>query len=205
MKVMNFRRASGFALDASLFLPVRCRPLLALANRKMLPMNKRPMAPYRWIPASPDSAATIAAIAVQVHPGHPERETVFANRLALYSAGCLLLVDDGSRNILGYVLAHPWKRDHSIMLDQIIEKLPIWPDCFYLHDIALLPETRGRGMGYAGIAAIEKIAHNERLPSISLVALSGALPFWTRNGFQPTGKPVSPDYGPDARYLSKPL
>ena len=49
-----------------------------------------------WVTAPESSAATIVAIARQVHVDFPEREEVFANRLLLYPSGCLLLTERGT-------------------------------------------------------------------------------------------------------------
>lgn len=158
-----------------------------------------------WITAPESSAATIVAIARQVHVDFPEREEVFANRLLLYPSGCLLLTERGNQKVWGYLLAHPWQSGIGIALNSVIDKLPASPDCFYLHDIALLPKTRGYGMGEAGLAAVESIARTEGLSQVVLVALADALQFWRGKDFWPIGKPADPSYGPDAQYLAKQL
>jgi hypothetical protein len=48
----------------------------------------------------------VMATAAQVHPGYPEDEAVFAERLALAPQGCLCL--ERERPLAGYVVSHPW-------------------------------------------------------------------------------------------------
>lgn len=160
---------------------------------------------YHWTPAPGEAAGEIAAIAAAVHAGHPEAETVFQNRLSLYPEGCLLLTERASGRAAGYLLSHPWRRADSIALDSLIARLPETPDCLYLHDIALLSKTRGRGMGASGLAAVEAIARREGLSEIVLVALPGALRFWEETGFRPAGKAAHPSYGAGAACLVKRL
>lgn len=160
---------------------------------------------YHWTPAPGEAAGEIAAIAAAVHGEYPERVEVFQNRLSLYPEGCLLLTERASGRAAGYLLSHPWRRADSIALDSLIERLPETPDCLYLHDIALLSKTRGRGMGASGLAAVEAIARREGLNEIVLVALPGALRFWEETGFRPAGKAAHPGYGAGAACFVKRL
>ncbi|XKH35702.1 GNAT family N-acetyltransferase [Azospirillum doebereinerae] len=101
----------------------------------------------------------VLAVADVVHPDYPEDRAVFAERLALFPEGCRLAERDG--RVLGYGVMHPGLLGVPPPLDAPLGALPAVADCLYLHDIALLPDTRGLGLGakalgYAHGLAAEK-------------------------------------------------
>lgn len=117
----------------------------------------------------------VSRIAGLVHPDFPEDDAVFAERLALFPAGCLVLPAGG------YLLAHPWTRGCPPALNSRLGALPARPDTLYLHDIALLPAARGRGAGEAALRRVEALARP--FGEVSLVAVGGSAGFWGRMGF----------------------
>ena len=135
----------------------------------------------------------VLAMAAAVHPGHPESPAVFAERLALYPAGCLVLAGGGGA--LGYAIAHPWSRGQAVPLDVLLRALPAAPDVMYLHDLALLPAARGLG---AGRAALRRLASLAGGMPLALVALPGTEEFWRGQGFAPVPGGAPPGYGPGA-------
>ena len=151
---------------------------------------------------SPADLDTVHAISRIVHPTLPEDRSVFANRLDIYPPGMRVLDLDGVAS--GYCVAHPWRRAEPLPLDFLLERLPEEADSFYLHDLALLPEARGRGFADAIVSEIIDQAAGLGLPAISLIAVSGSAPFWERFGFRRTA--IQPDkllgYGEDARFLT---
>ena len=52
----------------------------------------------------PSDLPEILAVAKEVHPAFPEDAEVFAERLCLYTAGCLVF--HAGRTIAGYVISH---------------------------------------------------------------------------------------------------
>ncbi|HEY9595677.1 MAG TPA: hypothetical protein VHE79_14455 [Spirochaetia bacterium] len=64
-----------------------------------------------WLPLAPSDLVSVTAIAERIHPGLPERPEVFAEKIALFAAGCRRLVR-GSETV-GYGIAHPWML-HSV-------------------------------------------------------------------------------------------
>ncbi len=151
--------------------------------------------------------SAVARIADQVHPAHPESAAVAAERLALYPAGCLVLERDGDP--IGYALSHPWHADTPPPLDTLLGRLPTSPGTFYLHDLALLPAARGLRAGTAAVRLLADQARRDRLPTASLVAVSGSVPFWRRQGFVVADSPALRDklasYGADARFMVRRL
>ncbi|MBB2202673.1 GNAT family N-acetyltransferase [Gluconacetobacter tumulisoli] len=150
----------------------------------------------------------IMAIAAQVHPAYPEDEAVFAERLALCPAGCLVL-GDGGDTLHGYVLSHPWRSAAPPALNAALGALPARPDCWYLHDIALLPGARGQGAAGAALARVAELAARSGLDRVVLVATGSAAAYWTRAGFaaldEPAAAAILATYDPDARLMTRPV
>lgn len=102
-----------------------------------------------------------------------------------------------SGRMLGYAVAFPWKRDVPVPLDSEQLEIPLQPDCLYLHDIAVSPAARGRGLGNAFVRALSNEACRLGFRSMDLVAVQGASSFWQQFGFNPIAG-ESPGYGSDA-------
>jgi ribosomal protein S18 acetylase RimI-like enzyme len=119
-------------------------------------------------------------IADAVHPDFPEDEVVFANRLALHPAGCAVLEGDGG--IKGYAISHPWHFKAPPALNSLLT-MPPDPSTFYIHDLALLPETRKSGAGALAVDILVASAKLMQLPNMTLVAVNNSVHFWQRHGF----------------------
>lgn len=145
----------------------------------------------------------VLAIAGRLHPGLPERLEVLAEKRRLFP--------DGGRKLLagaymaGYGLAHPWRLNAAPKLDAFLESLPAAPDCLYLHDVAVLPEGRGRGAALAYVVYLEGLARKLGLGHLALVSVYGTVPLWEKAGFKTVlaGAPPLPSYGPAAAYMIK--
>jgi N-acetylglutamate synthase-like GNAT family acetyltransferase len=61
--------------------------------------------------------------------------------------------------------------------------LPGDPETYYIHDIALLPELRGTGAAARAVALVLARAGNEKLATVSLVAVNNSA-IWMRHGFR---------------------
>jgi GNAT superfamily N-acetyltransferase len=145
----------------------------------------------------------VEAIGTVVHTAFPESPAIVAERVALYPAGCLVLCGDAS--VLGYAISHPWRFLHPPRLDTKLGGLPVDPDTYYIHDLALLPEARGTGAGNDAVQRLIEQAISEILGNLSLVAVSGSAPFWNRYGFQVHADRAIQkrlrSYGNDARFM----
>jgi len=143
------------------------------------------------------------AIAGVVHPAYPEDRAVFAERLALYPAGCRVF--DTGHGLAAYVLSHPWNHGRPITLNQLLGALPAHPDTYYVHDLALLHAARGTRAASAVVAALKAHAVARGFPSLSLVAVNDSMGFWTRHGFHPVADPAIDreleSYDPAARFM----
>jgi GNAT superfamily N-acetyltransferase len=139
--------------------------------------------------------ADVQRIADVVHADFPERLEVLAERLALFPAGCFFA--DG-----GYVIAYPARRGEPPALDTLLHALPAAADALHVHDIALLPAMQGQGFGGAALQMLQAVAAERRLAWLSLVAVHGTGPYWTRFGFReaPASSGLA-TYGAEARYM----
>lgn len=148
----------------------------------------------------------VTALADAIHAEHPEDAAVFAERLALYPVGCLVLQGEGG--IRGYTIAHPWTAAAPPVLDSLLGALPAGPDAFHLHDIVLDPAARGRGHAAAALAMLFGQAAGLGLPRATLVAVAGTADYWQRQGFRPI-PPRDPaaleSYGPGSTFMARHL
>jgi ribosomal protein S18 acetylase RimI-like enzyme len=149
----------------------------------------------------------VFAIASRVHPGFFEAEAVLAEKFALYANGCYLL-EIGERPA-GYVLSHPWTLGSLPALDTLLGTLPEDADTYYIHDLALLPLTRGVGAAGKIVDGLTKHARVMNYPTMSLVAVNGSIPFWEKQGFVIEERPELAEklaaYDQAARYMVKAL
>lgn len=140
---------------------------------------------FQWRRLRSSDIASVSAIAAKVHPDFFEDDVVFAERQNLAPEGCWLC--EGENGPLGYVLSHPWTLTAPPALNSLLGAIPEAPDTFYIHDLALLPEARG--LGAAGAAVEILIGVAKSLPTMSLVAVNGSVPFWSRYGFAISNRP----------------
>ncbi len=123
----------------------------------------------------------VTAISAAVHGRYAEPIEIYAERLALYPTGCFVWDDEGA--VRGLLVSHPWHRAKPPALGALLGAIPEGAETFYLHDIALLPETRGKGAGGAATQLVTALAARADLLDITLVAVNGADRFWAAQGF----------------------
>jgi N-acetylglutamate synthase-like GNAT family acetyltransferase len=94
-------------------------------------------------------------------------------------------------------------------LNTLIDAIPAKADVMYLHDLALLPNARGKGYARGIVEQLAKNARADGWPAITLVAVNNSSPFWERHGFQAVDHPEMhqklASYGPQARYMVRSL
>ena len=123
----------------------------------------------------------VCAMAAAVHRDFPEEAAIFAERLALAPDGCFILRRE--EVAWGYLLSHPWRLRQPPPLNSLLHALPDKADTLYIHDLALLPQARGQGAASSIISKLEDLARLRQVSSMSLIAVSGSSPFWSRHGF----------------------
>jgi ribosomal protein S18 acetylase RimI-like enzyme len=105
---------------------------------------ERPKTACRWRRLSAADIPRLAHIADTVHPGLPERDEVFLERVRLFPEGCRTLVDEDD-NISGYAISHPIRHRQIPPLDHFLGGIAPETDQYFIHDLAILPESRGSG------------------------------------------------------------
>lgn len=161
----------------------------------------------RWRNMTDADVAKVADLATLVHLDYPENPAVFAASYRLYPAGCHVLVGDDDR-LAGYLVSHPGVLGLPPILNIPMETLPKHPDCYYLHDLALGPDTRGRGLAGEAVAIAVDEARAAGFDVIALIAVGDAHGFWARQGFELYGDGLldpAKGYGPEARALIRAL
>ena len=133
---------------------------------------------------SADDLAAVHALSMRVHPNHPERIEVLAEKFRLFASGCFVL--ETSRGIAGYCFSHPWSKGAVPALDGLIGALPVTPTTYYVHDLTLDQALRGQGQGRAIVPLLFAAAQSLGLTHLSLVAVNRRGPFWQAVGFART-------------------
>lgn len=153
-----------------------------------------------WRPMNVADLPRVNQIADIVHVNYPEDPAVFANRLALFPDGCRM-AEDGAQS-LGYCIVHPGIIGQPPALDSVLASLPAAADCLYIHDVALLPEARGRKLGIALARLMEDVARAHGFDRIALTAVNNSDGFWGSLGYEPQPCDKLASYG-DATYRIK--
>jgi GNAT superfamily N-acetyltransferase len=160
-----------------------------------------------WRPMTPQDLDAVQSLADRIHVDHPEDRHVFEERMRLYPQGCHILIEDG--NAIGYALTHPWHAGLPPRLNALLVEIPREAATYYVHDVALLPEARGKGHAGAIVDLLADHAERTGYRTMSLVAVNGSQVFWERLGFRTQDNPGLRDklssYGPDATLMVREL
>jgi len=156
-----------------------------------------------------DDIPQVVQVADQIHPGLPEGEYVFAERVKLFPKGCLVLVlvDGSMSKILGYAVSHPIRYRQPPALDSLLGEIPPDADQYYIHDVAVLPEYRGHGSAAKAVQMLLEVTGEYTYETTCLVSVYGTGPLWRRFGFEEelAGRLREKlrGYGEDAVYMSR--
>lgn len=160
-----------------------------------------------WRPMASEDLVDVNAIADVVHLEFPEDEAVFAERLRLYPAGCFVLKSNS--DIVGYIISHPWIFGDPPELNFLLKNLPVRSTTYYLHDIALLPKARGKGITTAIIERLSEHARSHGFTNLSLVAVNNSSNYWGHHRFAVVHdlklQAKLDSYESTARYMSRQL
>ena len=152
-----------------------------------------------WRQMSAGELASVSSISDTVHGRFTEPVAVYAERLALWPAGCRVLEADGAA--AGYLISHPWHRDSPPKLGALLRAIPADADAWYLHDIALLPAARGTGAAKAALGFVVDSARAAGFAEVTLMAVGGADRFWAARGFAYVSHAVDRSYGAEAHLM----
>jgi ribosomal protein S18 acetylase RimI-like enzyme len=110
-------------------------------------------------------------------------------------------------SLIGYILSHPWTYGAPPALNSLLGAIPMPPNTYYIHDIALLPQARGTGAANIVVAQLIDLAASLGLPNLSLVAVNDSVGFWQRHGFALTPIPALDaklrSYDDAARFMTR--
>ncbi|WP_068088686.1 GNAT family N-acetyltransferase [Polycladidibacter stylochi] len=174
---------------------------------------------WQWQPMQAQHLPQVIAMMAAIYPDLPEDKASIERKLQLYPKGCKVLCASEQDEIVGYMLSHPWKIGCIPNLNRRIDAIPVKPDCYFLHDLALAPKIRGQGAAKQAISHVMALAQNEQLDLIALVSVEQAVPFWFNQGFKtatamglvptlvdnPQFQQKLATYGSEARYLLHPV
>lgn len=162
----------------------------------------------KWRRMEAGDLASVTDIAADVHTDFHEDDIVFLERLKLYPDGCLVLEGAAGR-LFGYAISHPWLLYSMPALNSALGRLPDVPTTYYLHDIALLPQSRGTGSAGTVVSILVGQAVEAGLSTMSLVAVNGSAGFWQKNGFKIVSRadlqPKLKTYSDDACFMLRQL
>lgn len=173
------------------------------------------MIDFEWRPMRSSDIPSLLGIADKCHPKLPERAFVFEEKLSLYPLGCRTLVRfaqsaapraaSEEKSLAGYLFSHPWYADEIPALDTLLENIPPLTNTYYLHDLALLPEARGKGLATCAARFANNLAVQKGFNLLALVAVNQSEAFWRKVGYEWVLRPNLVDtlasYGDNARYM----
>lgn len=138
----------------------------------------------RWRAMAAADLEAVHRISAHVHPAHPERAEVLAEKFCLYPKGCFVL--EGGNGIAGYCFSHPWTGGPPPPLDTFMTALPTGLSTYFIHDLTVDESVRGTGMGRALVPDLLKAAQAAGQDRLVLVAVNNRGPFWQAAGFSAT-------------------
>ncbi len=119
-------------------------------------------------------------ISLLLHSLYEDPE-IFQERMTLSQGSYVLLAQD---IIVGYLISHPYRKKTYPPLNTLIHAIPEDPDTWYIHDLAILPEFRGKGMVRPILDEVKVLAFSHNIYELSLVSIYGKEVFWTKMGFR---------------------
>ena len=114
-------------------------------------------------------------------PSLHESEEAFSRLITLFPDGCLGAFD--GEGLCGYGLAVPMPAGATLALKAPLTAIPRDADALYIHDVAVAPRWRRRGVAARLVAALLAAGERNGLRRADLVAVQAAEPFWERMGF----------------------
>lgn len=125
---------------------------------------------------------SVLAIQSACYPEHLiESPEALLAKCTLSPESCWLAEHDGVA--IGYLFSHPWHDKSPPALDHPLTALPANADTFFLHDLAIHPIARGKGIAQDLLQQAMIWAKKQNLHKAMLVAVQGSQSFWQRHGF----------------------
>jgi len=137
--------------------------------------------PFHWRPMHAGDIDDVVRVAASAFPHHFEGRACFAEGFRLFPDGCFVLASGPT--VQGYLIAYPWPLRSIPPLNSLLHQLPAELDTWYLHDLALHPEARGRGYSRPILDSLAASALRRGVHAIALVSVNASLRFWKSMGF----------------------
>jgi N-acetylglutamate synthase-like GNAT family acetyltransferase len=106
---------------------------------------------------------------------------------------------------VGYGISHPWTLFSAPALNDFLVSIPDNADCMHIHDIAVLPQARGRRSVAAYVALVRALAANLKMRNLACVSVYETDALWARYGFHVEARDTVSfgikGYGPTAKYM----
>jgi len=140
--------------------------------------------------AETDIPAVLEIQAVCYTAVTPESDESLHAKLRASQSTCFIASLEGDP--VGYLISLPWEFSSPPVLNAATCRLPLSPDCLYLHDLAVAPGARQFGTGRALVEAFLNHLRGSGLGRASLVAVQDSAPYWERYGFRavPLSEPL---------------
>lgn len=138
----------------------------------------------------------------------PESKLSMASKIVVSPDTCFVAKEYGQ--IMGYLLSIPALLGEPPALDSETKSVIENPECLYLHDLAVHPDIRGKGVGVLLLNQFMDIAREKGFQYSSLISIQNSVSFWEKQGFYPVNpsenlKHKLCSYGQDAVYMEKKL
>lgn len=155
----------------------------------------------QWVSIKQEDLREVDELGNSIHLEFPECFGVLEEKFCLFPSGCFKLVKEGK--IVGYGISHPWLLDSIPLLNSFLGKIPENANCYYIHDIVLLPEDRGTNAIYDLIEIFEGIAEFMKLSHLVGVSVCRSSLLWKRLGFTERENNDLESYGKLSKYMIK--
>lgn len=109
-------------------------------------------------------------------------DAAFLRLIELYPAGAIGCFDD--QGLGGYAVGVPVRSGTILDLHAPLAALASQADVFYVHDVAVAPRCRGRGIGRLLAARLLDLARARGFTRAELVSVQGSASFWEKFGFR---------------------
>ncbi|MGP9802468.1 GNAT family N-acetyltransferase [Rheinheimera sp. NSM] len=131
----------------------------------------------------------------------PENLDVLKSKWLRSPESCFVYEKAGK--VVGYLLAHSWNSETP---PKLFQALPVGTGgaIIFLHDLAILREVSGEGIGGKMVVHLLQIAKEQGFQQIRLVSVQDSLGFWQKQGFSPIKhQEICSSYGEDAQLMSQ--
>lgn len=158
----------------------------------------------RLRPMRPDDLPAVLTLqALAYRPEFHEPPEAFAGKLTHYPQSAWVVEDDAA--LLAYLFAQPARRGHPPPLKDAGRPVCA-PDALHLHDLAVAPAARGRGIARQLLDTALAWGRAQGLAFATLVAVQDSAQRWRHMGFIDARPEKSlASYGPGAVYLVRAL